>query len=248
MIDIHCHLIPGVDDGPATMEEALALCAASVSNGITHAICTPHILLGRYDNTINTLIDPFAELQNQLKTNSIPLKLSLSAEVRLDVSILNLLEKGEIPLMRGNLKDQESNYLLLELPDSQIPLGSEKLVSKLLSLNITPIIAHPERNKEIMRDTNRLLPFTTLGCKLQITAGSLVGQFGEWVEEVSWRLIETNNVIAVASDAHNLKGRSPKMAEARDAIFVRYGERMAEYLTFRGPSQLFKVFNIKQYA
>ena len=248
MVDIHCHLIPGVDDGPQTMEAAIALCRECVADGITHAICTSHIHLGRYNNSLTSLIKPFSQLQRELSLRQIDLKLGLSAEVRLDVSILQLLQNGEIPLMNVRKGETVNQYILLELPDAQIPLGADKLVKRLVDMNITPIIAHPERNKELMRDSTRVLPFLSLGCKLQITAGSLIGQFGSLVENVAWQLLESDSVIAVASDAHNLHGRGPKMAEARQAISARLGQKLADSLTLLRPSQLFKEFNEALYA
>lgn len=248
MVDIHCHLIPGVDDGPQTMEAAIALCRECVADGITHAICTSHIHLGRYNNSLTSLIKPFSQLQRELSLRQIDLKLGLSAEVRLDVSILQLLQNGEIPLMNLRKGETVNPYILLELPDAQIPLGADKLVKRLMDMNITPIIAHPERNKELIRDLARVLPFLSQGCKLQITAGSLIGQFGSVIENVAWQLLESGYVIAVASDAHNLNGRSPKMAEARHVIQSRLGEKMAETLTFLRPSQLFEEFDADLYA
>lgn len=247
MIDIHTHLIPGVDDGPKTIEEAITLSEMCVQNGVTHAICTPHILAGRYENTINTLIGPMKVLQDALAERNIPLKLALSAEVRLDFSVLHLLENKEIPLIKSN-DDEGNQYMLLELPDSQIPLGSLKLAEKLIEQNITPIIVHPERNKQIMRDINSLYPFIGIGCKFQITAASLLGQFGSVVSQAAWQLIDSDGVIAIASDCHNLKGRKPKMGEARLAVAERLGNRVAEHLTLLSQSKLFNEFNIVNYG
>jgi protein-tyrosine phosphatase len=244
MIDIHAHLLPGVDDGPETLDDAILLCKASVENGITHTICTPHILPGRFNNTLGKLKQPMLDLQDALLKNNVNLKLSLSSEVRLDFSILQLLEQQDIPLMKSNKKGQENfKYMLLEFPDAQIALGSEKLVKKIIDQKIIPIIAHPERNKEILRDAKKLAPFVEMGCKLQITASSLVGQFGSAVESFAWRLIESEIVFAVASDCHNLKGRKPKMGEARQVIENGFGKKIAESLTFLNPSQLFHEFN-----
>jgi len=248
MIDIHAHLIAGVDDGPENLDEAINLCKASVANGVTHTICTPHILPGRFNNTVSKLKQPMLDLQSALIKNNVNLKLSLSAEVRLDFSILKLLENQDIPLMYSNKKGKENlRYMLLEFPDAQLALGSDKLVKKIVDQKITPIIAHPERNKEILRDPKKLSPFIEMGCKLQITAASLVGQFGSAVESFAWKLIESDNVFAVASDCHNLKGRKPKMAEARQAIENRYGIKMAEHLTFLKPSQLFNEYKQEFY-
>jgi protein-tyrosine phosphatase len=233
MIDIHSHLLPGVDDGPATMDDAIALCRACVDDGITHSICTPHIQAGRFDNTKTKLLIVFNQLREELQRLNVPLNLSLSAEVHLDPSILQLLKQDEIPFFNPN---NNHRYMLLEFPDAQIPIGSDRLVQKLIDLQITPVIAHPERNKGVMQTVDKLKPLLELGCKMQITASSLLGQFGPLVESLAWKLIESGKVTAVASDCHNLAGRRPRMTEAAEKISQRIGFSEAQYLTHTGPN------------
>lgn len=235
MIDIHCHLLPGVDDGPQTVDEALDLARASVADGIQHAVLTPHIFPGRFDNRragIARAAEVFREL---LDLHRIPLSVSFSAEVRLSPDVVDLVAQDQIPYLGES--DAYRN-MLLELPDVQIPLGSLNLVRHLLGQGIRPVIVHPERNKAIMEKPERALQFVDAGCLLQITAASVVGQFGPKVLATTDFLLAEGWVSVVASDAHNLAGRPPRMGEARVALARRYGAAFAEGVCVSSPARL----------
>lgn len=237
MIDIHAHLIPNVDDGPASLQDALMLCRAVVADGIKHSICTPHISPGRFDNTKQALINSFELFQHQIDLAGIDLKLGLAAEVHMDVRVLQLIEEDQIPYL-GKQAGTGFNYMLLELPDAQIPVGAEAFVKRLMDKHICPVIVHPERNRSVFNNPAKIRPFLEAGCQLQITAASLLGQFGPAVESVAWQLIESGSVQAVASDCHNTNGRSPRMADARELLIQRYGIETATALTQTGPAEL----------
>lgn len=237
MIDIHAHLMPNVDDGPASMQEALLLCRAAVADGISHSVCTPHILPGRFDNTKQALINDFALFQQQIALAGIDLQLSLAAEVHMDIRVLQLIEEEQIPYL-GKQASTGLNYMLLELPDAQIPVGAEAFVKRLIDKNICPVIVHPERNRSVFTNPAKIRPFIEAGCQLQITAASLLGQFGPAIENVAWQLIESGHVTAIASDCHNISGRRPRMAEAKAILMQRYGTALATSLTQTGPAQL----------
>jgi protein-tyrosine phosphatase len=175
MIDLHCHLLPGIDDGAKSLDEALAMARASVDNGIHHAIMTPHLHLGRYENT-RTIVEAYlASFRKALRDAEIPLEIDVAAEVRVAPEILTLLKQGEVPFL-GEMDGYR--ILLLELPHTHIPPGAEKLVDLLLRQRIRPLIAHPERNRDVIRKLDKIEPFIERGCPLQITASSLVGIFG----------------------------------------------------------------------
>ncbi len=237
MIDIHTHLIPNIDDGPASLEEALQLCHAAVADGITHAICTPHILSGRFNNTKNSILHAFEKFQSEVDAAGINLKLGISAEVRLDAQVLQLIDEGQVPFL-GTQSSSGFHYMLLELPDAQIPVGADAFVQRLMNLHICPVIVHPERNRSVFVNPEKIKPFVEAGCQLQVTAASLVGQFGPAIENVSWALIESGAVQAIASDSHNTSGRKPRMTEARNALIKRYGLDVATSLTVDGPLEL----------
>jgi protein-tyrosine phosphatase len=235
MIDIHCHLLPGIDDGAQTLEEALALAQAAVADGISHAVLTPHVFLGRFNNLRSSIEVEFLRFAAFLKVKNVPLQLSFAGEVRLDAEIISLVQRNEIPFL-GECRGYRT--MLLELPDAQIPLGSITLVRHLMALGIRPVIAHPERNKAVMEKPERIGQFVDAGCFLQITAGSLLGQFGPRVGAATDFLLNEGWVTAVASDAHNLEGRRHRMREAWIVLERRFDSEMALDLMRTGPAAL----------
>jgi len=235
MIDLHCHFLPAVDDGPLTMAEALALATYAAADGITHAVLTPHIHLGRYENRRSSLQDEFVAYKSALRTAGIPLSVSLGGEMRLCIETLQLLQQGEVPML-GKLDGFD--ILLLEFPHSHILPGTEKLVDALLRQNIRPLLAHPERNKDVLRSIDKLTPFIERGCMLQLTAGSLCGNFGKPALLCARALLERGWVSVLATDAHNLKYRPPALAAGRAAAEKLLGAAAAHALVFENPAAI----------
>jgi protein-tyrosine phosphatase len=235
MIDLHCHLLPGVDDGSRNMEQSLSLAQQAVADGITHSVVTPHIHAGRYSNTRSSLEPVFLGFVAELAKADINLKLSLGGEVRLGIEILQLLEENEIPML-----GQMDGYrvMLLEFPHSHILPGADKLVNFLLKKNIRPLIAHPERNKDVMRSLDKIYPFVQAGCMLQVTAGSLCGNFGSIAEQRAKQMLEKGWVTVLASDAHNEKHRPPKISEGRAVAEQIVGKQEADDLVFSMPQRI----------
>lgn len=235
MIDLHCHLLPGVDDGPDTMEEAVALCRHAVAAGITHSIVTPHVHPGRYENDARTIPAVVEALRSELSRQGIPLKLGYSGEVRISPEILPMVLSGHIPF-HGEW--QGLRVLLLEFPHSHILPGTDKLVKWLLQRNIVPMIAHPERNKDVMRDISRLHEFVQLGCLFQVTAGSLAGRFGEVAELRAREIVSEGWATVLASDAHNLKARPPELSDGLAVAVSLIGDVSARRLVQENPWQI----------
>jgi len=227
MIDIHCHFLPGIDDGPDSMDEALALALAAVADGITHSILTPHIHPGRWDNDaagIHRAVDAYREA---LRADQVPLEIGFAAEVRLTDLIFSQLEAVKLPF----LGEQDGfSLLLLEFPHGHLIPGSDRLVQWLLQRGVRPVLAHPERNKAIMRDPALIEPFVEAGCLLQVTAGSLTGHFGDKAERVALQLLDADQISFVATDAHNLRSRPPVMSEAYALVTARKGPAKAVQL------------------
>ena len=232
MIDLHCHLLPGIDDGPATGAEALRMCRLAVADGITHAIVTPHIHPGRWPNTKQSIAKGCARLQRELGKRDIPLQVGYAAEVRLTDQIMRQVEEDEIPFY-GEVDGYR--VMLLEFPHGQIIPGSDKLVQWLLARKIRPLIAHPERNKQVMKDPSQLQVFIDVGCWLQITAGSLLGGFGETARTVTDQLLRCNMVKVVASDGHNIGVRKPVLRQAFLAVEESFGKDKARELIVESP-------------
>ena len=235
MIDLHCHYLPGIDDGAQTLEESLELARAAVDAGITTAVMTPHVHPGRYENNSSSIGRLCAAFQRVLVHKQIPLTIRPGGEVRISADIIQMVEDDEIPFLGCA---DGYRIMLLEFPHSHLLLGADKLVKWLLARRIKPLIAHPERNKEVMRNVEKIAPFVQSGCLLQLTGGSVTGQFGKPAQDCARVLIERGWASVVATDAHNLKHRPPNLDEARAALVKMGGEALARELTLDTPLRL----------
>ncbi len=208
MIDIHSHILPCVDDGASSNSEALEMLRIAVDGGVTKQLLTPHIHFGKFNNTKADLQEKFNQFQELVNENNIDVELQLGAEVRIGPEVMKLVNNNEIPWL-GEYQGRKT--FLLEFPRQDIPHGSDNLVKWLLAKNCLPIIVHPERNRTFLEQRHKLQTFIDLGCPLQLTASSLSGKFGKDVQQMSEELLEADQISAIASDCHNLKGRSPDL-------------------------------------
>ena len=238
MIDLHCHYLPAIDDGSQSMAESLDLARASVADGITHAAMTPHIHPGRYENNRSSVLASTNLLSAALAEAGIPLQIFPAGEVRLTAEILDLLEQDELPFY-GVLDGYR--ILLLEFPYDQIPVGTEKLAHWLLDHRIRPLIAHPERNKSVLNNIEKIAPFVEMGCMLQLTAASVIGGFGRAAKDSASLMLERRWVSVIATDAHNLLHRAPVMTPARNDLIERFGLAYANELTRLMPARILGV-------
>ncbi|MED4694890.1 tyrosine-protein phosphatase [Peribacillus frigoritolerans] len=218
MIDLHCHILPGVDDGSPDMQESMAMAKKAVETGITHLFATPHHLNERYVNVKDNIIDYVFELNERLQQENIPLSVHPGQELRIHREIFVSLEKGEV-LTLGNT----DKYLLLELPSGHVPTYTQELIYELLLKGITPIIVHPERNKELIENHNLLFKLVQEGALTQLTSGSIIGLFGKNVKSFSKKIIEHNLSHFIATDAHNIAPRGFTLQEAYETITKTYG-------------------------
>jgi protein-tyrosine phosphatase len=221
MIDLHCHMLPGIDDGAEHMQMSLDMARLAVADGITHTVVTPHLHEGRWDNRKSEVEGYCSDLRSELEHAGIPLTVGYSAEVRIGAEMLGWVASEEIPFL-GEWEGDK--VLLLELPHGQIPPGADKLTAWLLKQNIRPMIAHPERNKFVLRDLEAIQPFVEQGCLLQVTAGSVAGQFGEPARERAVELLARGWVTILATDAHSVDWRPPNLSEGRYAASAVVGE------------------------
>jgi len=235
MIDLHCHILPGIDDGPDTLEGSLELCRLAVADGVTHAIATPHIHPGRWENSRQSIERDFQLLQSALTKNNIPLQLGFAGEVRITDQIMQQVGDNQIPFY-GEMEGY--NIMLLEFPHGHITPGSEKLVEWLLQRGIRPLIAHPERNKQVMKDVSRLYPFLELGCWLQLTGGAVIGEFGKNAKALADKLLQGDFVTVIASDGHNTRSRPPRLKQAFNTVARVYGEDRAQRLMLHAPAAI----------
>lgn len=225
MIDIHCHILNGIDDGARSLDDSLAMAEMAIAEGITHILVTPHHKNGKFENRKESILAATAELQNEFDTRGIELTLFPGQEVRINGDLLSDIEKDEILFV-----DEDKQYILIEFPTLSIPNYAESLFFKLQQKGIIPVIVHPERNQEIIADPNILLTFIEKGALAQLTASSYVGIFGKDIAKLSSRLIDANLVHILASDAHNTKGRSFHMREAYAKMEREFGsEKMLAF-------------------
>lgn len=235
MIDLHCHFLPGIDDGPETLAQALDLARAAVADGITHSVLTSHVHPERYSNQRSSLEIAVESFRAELANANIELDVRIGGEARLCPELIELVAADQVPFL-GQLGGYR--ILLLEFPHQMIPLGSLAFIKSLLRLKIRPLIAHPERNKTIMAKPDKVREFTEAGCWLQLTAGSLVGRFGPQAEQAAFELIDAGWNCLAATDAHSLPNRPPLLSEARTVLGQRYGEAVAHSMVHEKPAQI----------
>ncbi|WP_223652955.1 tyrosine-protein phosphatase [Halopseudomonas nanhaiensis] len=232
MIDLHSHLLPGVDDGPADLETALDMARIAVASGTTHLICTPHIHPGRYTNDAASIKTAWEAFARALRAARIPLRTGYAAEVRFGGEIMTAVGDGTLPFL-GDWEGRKA--LLLEFSHAEVPFGAERMTQWLLDQGIIPVLAHPERNKGLMRQPGKLKPFLQQGCLLQVTAGSIAGAFGERVKQLAHALLQEGVVNVIASDAHNVNRRPPDMRHGLRIASEIVGERRAKHLVLDTP-------------
>ncbi|MGB5326267.1 MAG: CpsB/CapC family capsule biosynthesis tyrosine phosphatase [Pseudomonadales bacterium] len=235
MIDIHCHMLPGIDDGPRSIDESLEMARLAVANGISETIVTPHIHIGRYANTQESLAAATRDFQRCLLDNDIALRVRMAAEIRIGAELMAMVEAQQVPFL-GILDDYQ--LVLLELPHSHIPPGSDKLVKWCLQRNIRPVIPHPERNKDVIRDIEKIAPLVKLGCLLQVTAGAVAGGFGPQARKRARELLKRGWVSFLASDAHNTQHRIPDLESGRAAAAAIIGEEESWRLVRDNPAAI----------
>ena len=209
MIDLHCHLLPGVDDGSKSMDISLKLANDAVRDGIDYALLTPHHMNGVYLNHKKAVIQQTQEFQVELDRHKISLKVFPGQEVRINGDLSTALDQDDILFA-----DERGRYLMLEFPDDDVPSYTSTMIYELMQRGIIPIIVHPERNTKIMKKPDILYRLLNRGCLSQITAGSYVGAFGYKVQKFSKQLIQTGQAYVFASDAHDLPNRKYEMTNA----------------------------------
>ena len=235
MVDLHSHILPGLDDGSKNIEEALALARQSVNEGVHSMVCTPHINYGIFDNDDIKIRSAFTMFVESCQEENIALSLAYAAEVRLCPEITYLVKNNKLPFIgRYNGRDA----LLLELPHSHIPTGSDILIRWLLSNGVQPVIPHPERNREIQADYTKLHWLNNIGGIFQVTAGSLLGTFKTDARNLSLYMLDNNMAAYVASDLHNLKRRPNEMNSAKNFVKGIWGDKYANELFSETPSSI----------
>ncbi len=239
MIDLHCHILPGLDDGASDLEEALEMCRIASSDGIRTIVATPHMLNGMFAVDTGAVHRGVADLREALKGEGIPIEILPGADVHLDLSLPERAAEGEVVTVAGR-----GRHLLLELPQDIVPREVGEVIFRLQLKGITPIITHPERNVEIQQHPGLLNRLIEQGSLTQITAGSLTGAFGSRVRECALKLLHARAVHVVATDAHNTGRRSPRLSEARRVVEEELGPEEAEIIFDDRPGKILEGIHV----
>lgn len=228
MIDIHHHCLPGVDDGPRTMDEAVALCAVSREEGIETIVATPHVLRGRWPaRTPRQLASALDELREHVGETP---RIVLGSEYFFGHDMAEVLLRGDaiVPLAGGR-------YVLVEFASTNVPPMVEGPLHRAMLEGWFPIIAHPERNQVFQGKPALLRSLVRLGVKTQVTCGSITGHFGEAAEAAAIDWLQAGLVHIVATDAHNQSKRPPRFRNARARVAELLGEEAAQALFVDNP-------------
>ncbi|WP_411334081.1 tyrosine-protein phosphatase [Metabacillus indicus] len=223
MIDIHSHILPGVDDGAATAEEAIQIAKAAVKEGITTIIATPHHQNGKYINGKQSILKNVELLNTLLRNETIPLTILPGQETRIHGDLMNELETDVI------LPLNHTNYIFIELPSGHVPRYTEQMLYDVQLKGLTPIIVHPERNAEFIENPDLLYKLVSKGTLTQITSSSITGHFGKNIKKFTLQLVEAQLAHFLASDVHSLKNRPFRLTDGYNVLNKEFGSQ-AEYL------------------
>jgi protein-tyrosine phosphatase len=231
MVDIHCHILPGLDDGADTLETSIQMAESAIADGITHVVATPHAN-SHYKFDPEIIRRRLDELQAAVGNR---LKLATGCDFHLNFENLQDLEKNP-----QKYTINQKNYLLVEFAEFSIPPSMDDTMHHLHLIGLSPIITHPERNAMLRTKPERMYRWLHQGSYVQITAQSLLGRFGNSAQECAGQLLDEDRVHFVASDAHNLKGRPLQLRAAFDAVAERRGEHVAQALFRNNPLAAFE--------
>jgi len=230
MIDIHTHILYGLDDGARSLEESITMCQMAYRDGVRMMVATPHTLNGVYRNDRSTILNKVEELNEALlefgiqnsefggentqsairnPQSAISFRVLPGADVSFSSDIVRLFEGEEV----GTLNDKGC-YIMVEFPSQGIPYRAEEVLFQLMARGVIPIISHPERNLEIARKPERYYEMIQRGCLGQVTAMSLTGGFGSGIRRVAEKLLASRLIHVIASDAHSVDGRPPVLSTA----------------------------------
>jgi protein-tyrosine phosphatase len=231
MVDIHCHILPGLDDGPDSLEESVQMAEMAIADGITHVVGTPHAnSMFTFDLAANN------KLRDELQ-EKVGHRLQLATGCDFHLSFDNLRD------IAGNTAKytiNQKNYLLVEFAEFSIPPSMDDALHQLQLLGLSVIITHPERNRIIRSHQNRLRGWLHQGCYVQVTAQSLLGKFGETAQKEAGNWLDQEMVHFVASDAHSPTRRPLQLREAYEAVSSRRGENIAQALFHDNPLAAFE--------
>ncbi len=238
-IDIHCHILPGLDDGPSEMAQTMEMLRIAGEDGIECIVASPHVKTGVYENSRQAIADAVKKVNCEAKASVIPSPAGMvtvypGADVYITRDLVDNARSGNLPLIN------DGNYLLLELPAYVLPpiAEVEKIIAGLRINGVIPLITHPERNLAILENISLVLKLIKAGAVCQLTGGSITGKFGGAVQKACFKMIKKGMVHAVASDAHDTVRRPPVLSEAHSMVAEKFGLSMARDLFIMNPLRI----------
>jgi protein-tyrosine phosphatase len=232
MIDLHSHILPGVDDGARDLAASLDMARMAVADGIQVMACTPHFMPGMYDNESQDIRTRIASLQSSLQEADINLSLVVGSDAHIRPDFLSCLRDGKI------LRLNDSRYVLFEPPHNIAPQRLEDLLFNILMAGYVPVLTHPERLKWIEQQFSVMEALVKAGVWMQITAGSLTGRFGSRPKYWATRMLAGGMVRILATDTHNISSRPPILSEGLAIAEAEVGLDEARNLVLVRPADI----------
>ena len=230
MIDLHSHILPGMDDGAQSLQDSLAMARMAVDSGITAMVATPHCV----DDRRNEAHGAWMLLREALHENEIPLHLFLGMEIFGTHDTARMLQDGELLTLNA------SRYPLIEFSFRSDGEEETNILYSVCKAGFRPVVAHPERYAYIQENPQILNTWCKMGCLLQVNRGSLVGRFGHRAQELSVELVKRNFITAIASDAHSYRLRTPWMKDVRHLLAQEISREYSRLLLHDNPKKIIK--------
>jgi len=233
MIDLHCHILPGIDDGPETLEGSLEMCRIAATDGIRMLFATPHVKEAVYENNEKSVRPVYMKLKKAVEDEGIGLSINLAADIHISPTLIDFLHHNRDFLIGGR-------YFLLELSPDTVPSNMDELIFNLEINGFYPIITHPERNSVLQKNTRLLGHWVRRGAFVQVTAMSVTGEFGRAAKKAAHEIIEKGLCHIIATDAHSPKWRAPILSHARGVLTKMVGKQEADRMVSGRPAEIMK--------
>lgn len=222
MIDLHCHILPGIDDGPETIDEAVEMCRIAHADGIRTIVATPHFRPGRYERSEEAVSNALERLRSEVARCKIDIMILAGADVTVTPELpLHLSQRRRLTI------NNEGRYFLAELPNGAVPAKWDHYLLSLIPRGFSAILTHPERNGWFLSHRDALYPFVHGGGLVQITAMSLTGEVGEAVRTYTHYILKQGLAHIIATDAHSADQRKPLLSGAVEAAASIIGKDAA---------------------
>lgn len=228
MIDLHCHILPELDDGSQSIRQSLEMARMALDCGVTTIVATPHCI----DDRTQEVMEALSELRLALREYELPLKLLPGMEIFGTADTARLLKEGKL-LTLGS-----SNYPLIEFAFESSGIEETQILQSVIDAGYRPLVAHPERYAYIQRDPELVNRWKKMGCLFQVNRGSLLGRFGSRAQEMSLALVDRGFATVVASDAHSHRMRTPWMQDVREFLSHHFSPAAAQYLLLHNPKSI----------